>query len=349
MDKKINLALIVGGQNSEHEVSLNSGVSILNALDKSKYNIKVIKIDKSGKWLVGPYIKELPDKSDLSIISNSVEGIPPLEDNTAVSKLDDEKVDVAFIGMHGKYGEDGKIQALLEFAGIPYQGSGVTASALGMDKVKSAELFRANGLNIPKYMAFSEKDCKEDKGRIIEFLKDNLPLVLKPSDDGSSAGTFLIRTVEDFERKLAETFKVSKNAMLQEYIKGDEVTCGVLDTDGKPVALPPTQIIANSGEFYDYASKYATGGSTHIVPAPFPPEVIAEIQDTALKTHKALGCEGLSRTDMLIRDGKIYVLEINTLPGMTGTSLFPEQAEKAGISYTELLDKLIQQALNKGL
>lgn len=348
MAGKINLALIVGGQNSEHEVSLNSGVSILNALDKNKYNIKIIKIEKSGKWLVGPYIKELPAKSDLSVITNSVKGITPLEDNTAIGRMDDEKVDVAFIGMHGKYGEDGKIQALLEFAGIPYQGSGVSASALGMDKIKSAELFRANGLNVPGYLSFNEKSFKEDKGKITEFLKNNLPLVLKPSDEGSSAGTFLIKTPEDFEQRLPETFKVSKNAVLQEYIKGDEVTCGILDTDEKPVALPPTQIIANSGEFYDYASKYASGGSTHIVPAPFAPELVSEIQNTALKAHKILGCSGLSRTDMLIRDGKIYVLETNTLPGFTSTSLFPEEAEAAGISYSELLDKLIRHALNKG-
>ena len=141
--------------------------------------------------------------------------------------------------------------------------------------------------------------------------------------------------------------------MIQEYIKGEEVTCGVLDTDlpaqagSKPQALPPTQIIANSGEFYDYTSKYADGGSTHIVPAPFPEKTIKEIQGIALRAHQILGCRGLSRTDMILRDGKIYILETNTLPGFTSTSLFPEEAQAAGISFTELIDKLVQSALNK--
>ena len=352
-DKRLNLAVIMGGKSSEHEVSLNSGISMLNALDKSKYNIKIIKIDKQGQWLISPYIKELPASADARLIEKSIVNIKPVEANLAVDKMDNEKIDVALIAMHGKYGEDGRIQALLEFAGIPYQGSGVLASALAMDKIKSSELFQFHGLDVPKYLAFTKENFETKKKQISQFLKDFSPAVLKPSDDGSSAGTFILKTPGEFDSKVSDSFAISDNLMIQEYIKGEEVTCGVLDTDlpaqagSKPQALPPTQIIANSGEFYDYTSKYADGGSTHIVPAPFPEKTIKEIQGIALRAHQILGCRGLSRTDMILRDGKIYILETNTLPGFTSTSLFPEEAQAAGISFTELIDKLVQSALNK--
>lgn len=344
---KINLAIIMGGQSSEHEVSLNSGTNILKGLDKSKYNIKIVKIQKNGTWLVSPgYVQNFLEKTDVNFIEKVLRGVSSLSTNTALDKLKTQ-IDVAFLALHGKYGEDGIIQAALDLNKIPYQGSGVLSSALAMDKIRSAEIYEFHGLTAPRYIDFTRENLTDKEKMIYYFLKENKLAVLKPSDDGSSAGTFIIQDKDEFLKKLDEAFKVSDNLMIQEFIKGYEVTCGVLDTEDKPQALPPTQIVANAGQFYDYKSKYEQGGSTHLVPAPFEDELLERIKQSALLAHKILKCEGLSRTDMIIKGEKIYVLETNTLPGFTSTSLYPEEVQAAGISYSKLLDKLVQHALNK--
>ena len=372
-DKRINLAVIMGGQSSEHEVSLASGINVLNALDKNKYNLKVIKIGQNGKWLVSPgFLKELPPVTQ-NKLESAVTLSKPASANLVLDQASHEGIDVAFIAMHGKYGEDGIIQAFLELAGIPYVGSGVLASALAMDKIKSNEIYAFHGLNVPKYIAFTQKEFPERQEEILEFLNKELgfPVVLKPSDGGSSKATFIIHSQEEFFKKAAEAFATSQNLMLQQYIKGKEVTCGVLDSDGQAVALPCTEIVPKTGEFLDLEDKYVVGGSEEIPPARITEDETAEIQKSAVTAHKVLGCEGFSRTDFIIADkiypvrsktpsqvsddtpkagrtsNGIYVLETNTIPGMTETSLFPQAAKAAGIGFSELLDKLIKQALNK--
>jgi len=244
--------------------------------------------------------------------------------------------DVVFIAMHGAYGEDGTVQLILEKIGVPYTGSDAVASKLGMDKRKSSEIFASNGLLVPE--SFNISQC--------EF-----PIVIKPADGGSSVGVQIAETPNQLQEAIAEASKYSREILAQEYIRGREFTCGVLDNGlGNAVALPPTEIIPVERKFFDYQAKYVSGASREVTPPDLPKKTIKAIQEIALKAHKIIGCSGMSRTDMIIKDSeqsKIYVLEINTIPGLTETSLLPQQALAAGIVFAELLDRIIEAALNK--
>lgn len=246
--------------------------------------------------------------------------------------------DIIFIAMHGAYGEDGTIQSILEKIDAPYTGSDVVASRLGMDKRKSSEIFAKNGLLVPDYFAISQ--CK-------------FPAVVKPADGGSSVGVTIVETADYLQEAIKEASKHSRDILIQEYIEGRELTCGVLDDGlGNAIALPPTEIIPVARKFFDYQAKYIVGASREVTPPDLSEKTIKIIQDIALKAHKAIGCSGMSRTDVIIKNSessKIYVLEINTIPGLTETSLLPQEALAAGISFAELLDKIISAALNKYL
>ncbi|HBC59212.1 TPA: D-alanine--D-alanine ligase [Candidatus Azambacteria bacterium] len=348
-NKKINITLLMGGPSSEREVSLATGRVILNALDKTKYNLTPVTINKDGKWLLPP-----PDRKFLSGDENKEEkSLVALETGNAINKLKTERgADVVFIAMHGTYGEDGTVQGFLEMAGVPYTGSGILASALAMDKLKSSELFLFHGLKVPKYLNFSNKQWNKDKDKITTKVSEkiSLPCVIKPSNCGSSVGITIVRKIDDLENAVQLAFSYDDIVLAQEYISGVEVTCAVLDEGGdkEPIALPPTQIIPKDSEFFDYHAKYTPGATEEITPPRLPAEIINKIQENALQVHKIIGCSGMSRTDMILGgDGKLYVLEINTIPGMTETSLLPQAAAAAGISFPDLLDKIIQAALNK--
>ena len=244
--------------------------------------------------------------------------------------------DIVFIAMHGAYGEDGTVQSILEKINVPYTGSDAVASRLGMHKRKSSELFASYGLLAPE--SFNISRC--------EF-----PVVVKPADGGSSVGVRVVETSDQLQEAIAEASKYSREILAQEYIVGREMTCGVLDDGlGNVIALPPTEIIPVARKFFDYQAKYIAGASREVTPPDLPEKTIKTIQEIALKAHKIIGCSGMSRTDMIIKDleqSKIYVLEINTIPGLTETSLLPQQALAAGISFSELLDRIIEAALNK--
>lgn len=308
-NKKINVLVLSGGPSPEYEVSLKTGQVIAAALDKNKYNVKSLNLPKAGIIF-----------SDINL----------------------ENIDVVFIAMHGKFGEDGTIQGFLELAGVPYTGSGVLASALAMDKEKSAELFSLHGLKVPKFFSFSQINSD-----IILKIKNNfsLPLVVKPQSCGSSVGITIVKKIGDMEKAINLAFSYDKNIMAQEYISGTEATCAILDEGSSvPIALPPTQIIPKTAEFFDYEAKYTAGATEEITPPRLSAEIIKKIQENALLAHKVLGCAGLSRTDMIVRGDEIFVLETNTIPGMTETSLYPQAATAVGISFPELLDKIIQAA-----
>ena len=249
---------------------------------------------------------------------------------------DELAADVVFVAMHGAYGEDGTVQSILEKINVPYTGSDAIASRLGMDKRKSSEIFAVNGLLVPE--SFNISRC--------EF-----PVVVKPADGGSSVGVRVVETSDQLQEAIAEASKYSREILAQEYIVGREMTCGVLDDGlGNVIALPPTEIIPVARKFFDYQAKYIAGASREVTPPDLPEKTIKTIQEIALKAHKIIGCSGMSRTDMIIKDleqSKIYVLEINTIPGLTETSLLPQQALAAGISFSELLDRIIEAALNK--
>lgn len=341
INKKLNVIVLAGGPSTEHEVSLASGGVILNALDRNKYNATQVTITKEGKWL-------LPATGQ-KLLGVDTKGVVPLETGRAIEHLKTQKsVDVVFIAMHGTYGEDGTVQGFLEMAGVPYTGSNVLASALAMDKLKSAELFTFHGLNVPRYIYFSPTDWASRKNKIIKTVqKIGLPCFIKPHNNGSSVGITKVKKLTDLEKAIKLASSYSNKVLAQEFIDGPEVTCAVLDEGHEARALPPTQIIPKAG-FFDYHSKYTPGATEEITPARLPARVIKNIQTAALKSHRVLGCSGLSRTDMIVgKDGSIYVLELNTIPGMTKTSLCPQAAAAAGISFPELLDRIIQAVLNQ--
>lgn len=302
---KIRVAVLMGGPSAEHEISLKSGRMVLANLDRKKYWARGVRITKKGKWPVIP---------------------------TELKK----KFDVVFIAMHGEYGEDGKVQTILGKYRIPYTGSGARASQIGMDKIKSSRLFEEAGLSVPEFAVVGG----------VRKLMFNFPVVVKPADRGSSVGVSVVRNIQELPAALRLAQQHSRKLMVQKFIKGRELTCGVLDINGQPQALPPTEIIPKGGKFFDYKAKYTAGGSNEITPARLTREQTVEIQGIAVKAHKAIGARGMSRTDFILdEDDKAYVLEINTIPGLTETSLLPQEAKAEGISFPALLDLIIRAAL----
>lgn len=352
MSQKINVAVLMGGRTAEHEVSLETGRVIANALDKRKYNVKPIIITKMGKWLIPRgYIGHIEggDKHfQIEYMQNP--NIVPLSTGMALDKTVEEKVDVVFVAMHGTLGEDGTVQGLLELADIPYTGSNVLSSSLAMHKMISRQLFQHNGLNVPKSLVFTVWDWNKSKTGVVSKVKSELgfPCVIKPMELGSSVGISIVKTEVKFEESFLKVLRYSNEVLTEEFLEGPEVTCAILGAVGgeEPIPLVPTQIIPKISEFFDYEAKYTPGGTEEITPPRnMGSDMIRMIQETAIRAHKILNCGGMSRTDMIIRDGSIYVLELNTIPGMTEISLYPQAAKAAGIEFSELLDKIIQIAI----
>lgn len=303
MQKK-TIALIFGGISSEREVSLNSGKQVLNALDKEKYDVQTY-----------------DPKTD----------IPRLVTDAA-------KIDCALIILHGPYGEDGTVQGLLDLLDIPYQGAGVLGSAVAMNKLLSKHLYENAGLNVPPYMV-ARRGTAIDKDNIVATL--GLPVVVKPVETGSSVGMTIVRDGAALPAAVDKALGYGATAMIEAYISGREITCGVMgNEDLEP--LPLIEIIPGEQyEFFDYEAKYQPGATQEICPAQIDDALTRRAQRCALAAHNALYCQGYSRTDMILKDDEFYVLETNTIPGMTATSLFPQSAQAAGLSFSALLDRLI--------
>ena len=315
---KLKVAVLMGGPSAEREVSLVTGKAVFENLDRKKYLPTLVEMAKDGSFKFN-FLGSVKTKFDL-----------------------------VFIAMHGSPGEDGGVQGMLETLGVKYTGSGLLASALAMNKVFAAQVYLANGLPHPDFVHFKKDGWKRNSDKIINDIVSKLgfPIVVKPVDQGSAVGVSKIKSHEDLRKTIDKTIKTFPWLMAQKFIKGQEATCGVLEKDGQVMALPPTHILPNLGEFYDYKSKYSTGGSTHICPADFGDFVNQQIQNLAIMAHKSLDCRGMSRTDIFVGDDKkLYILETNTIPGMTPTSLFPEAAAKAGISFSRMLDCIIKASL----
>jgi len=305
---RLTVALLAGGVSSEREVSLNSGEQVFQALDKTRYEI--LRFDPA---------------TDLSrLVAES------------------DRIDVALIVMHGPCGEDGTIQGLLDLLDIPYQGSGVLGSALAMDKPVAKQLFEKAGLTVPAYRVARAGD-QSDPSAFADAL--GLPLVVKPAGAGSSVGMSIVGEQADLAAALDLAFAHDVAVLGEQYIPGREITGAVLGNDD-PQALPLIEIIPAEGHaFFDYHAKYTPGASREICPAPIDATDTANCQSCALAAHKALCCQGYSRTDMMLHQGRVYVLETNTIPGMTATSLLPQAAARAGLSFTRLLDRLIEMGI----
>lgn len=364
MSRKINVAVLMGGRSAEHEISLKSGKFIVNALDKSKYNVKPIIITKLGKWLISKgyidgkmEIKSGAQEPDAVLDFHQGRLFPEqlgddllLSAGRAMDIAVEEKVDVVFIAMHGPLGEDGTVQGLLELADIPYTGSNVLASSLAMHKMMSRRLFQLSGLSVPKSFGFTVWEWGRNSAEVISKVKNSFgfPCVLKPMELGSSVGVSIVKTEEGFKDGVLEVLKHSNEVLVEEFLEGQEFTCSVLGAIGgdEPTPLVPTQIIPKTSEFFDYKAKYTPSATEEVTPPRnVSEETIRRLQQTAVCAHKALGCGSMSRTDMIMKDGVIYVLELNTIPGMTEISLYPQAAKAAGISFPELLDRIIQIAI----
>jgi len=308
--KKLTVALLAGGISSERDVSLHSGDQVYEALDKDKYNVR-----------------RYDPKTDLARLVNDAGGI-----------------DVALIILHGPYGEDGTVQGLLELLNIPYQGSGVLGSALAMNKAVTKQLYEKSGLPIPPYIIYDNSDNVDVDACVKQI---GLPLVVKPVVGGSSVGMSIVRSAADLLSALDKAMGYDSTILVESYIDGIELTGGVIG-NRELEAFPIIEIIPDkTHEFFDYEAKYTAGITQEICPARIDDELTRQAQSYAKIAHQALYCRGYSRTDMILRDHKIYVLETNTIPGMTATSLLPQAARTAGISFSRLLDKLIELGMEE--
>ena len=307
---KRTVALIAGGWSREREVSLQSGAFVYESLDKDKYEVR-----------------RYDPKSDLDRLIR-----------------DCKEIDIALVVLHGKKGEDGCFQGLLDLLDVPYVGSGVLASSLAMNKQVSKELFRSAGLTVPRDIVLA-RDQECDPVEILSSLGE--PVVVKPIAEGSSIGLSICSTSKEVAAALEETFAMSSQVMAEEYIEGREVSCGVIG-NSRPEALPVIEIVPQKQHrFFTYEAKYVPGECKEICPATIPDEVCKKIQAFALKAHSVLGCRGFSRSDMIVTGNDVYLLETNTLPGMTKNSLFPLAVRAAGLTIPQFLDRLIELALSE--
>lgn len=305
--KNMKVALLAGGASDEREISLASGKGAQEALEAAGFTVQFI---------------DPVNKEDLQALITG-------------------DFDVAFLCLHGRYGEDGTIQGMLEILGIPYIGSGVWSSALAIDKAKAKVFYDHFGINTPQSITVTRATELTGKDLIAKI---GTPVVVKPSTEGSALGVHIVSTPEEVDAAIQEVFAMDSELLVEKYISGTELTVSVIG-NSKPEALPVIEIVP-SHDFYDFESKYAPGGSLHICPARLSDEDTARVQAVAVKAHKALGCRGVSRTDIIMdENGVCWALETNTVPGMTSTSLFPDAGKVAGYTFPQLCTKLIELAL----
>lgn len=307
--RMMRVAVLKGGRSAEREVSLVSGAQVAEALRAEGFTV---------------------DEIDTA-------------DESFVSTLARREWDVVFICLHGRFGEDGTVQGLCELLGLPYVGSGVLASALALDKAMSKHVYAFSGLPTPSYVVL-ERDEPFDRDSIVAAVGP--VCVVKPANEGSALGVSIVRRPEELDGALAAAFRYDRRVVVETFVEGTEVTVGVLGTTD-PFALPVIEIVPEH-EFYDYDSKYQPGMSRHVIPARIPAPARERCQQLAVAAHRALGCRGVSRTDLIVTcDGEPYLLETNTIPGMTPTSLLPDAAKAAGIPFGTLCRMLIDYAMEE--
>ncbi|MBN1901473.1 D-alanine--D-alanine ligase [Candidatus Sumerlaeota bacterium] len=360
--RRIKVALVCGGTSPEHEVSLSSGETSAKALDPDKYDLLPICIRKEGDWLIpeaylgntrtpediDPYFAIFKSGSD-----KPVDGIERVPVEGVLQSLKILNPDVILLLLHGKGGEDGILQGFLEFGGFCYTGPGVLASALAMDKIRCLRLLASMNYLVPPYVFQLEIPSEPDFSDFIKAVekKFGYPCFVKPARIGSSVGMSVAHDRKELHEALHLARRYDSQILVEEFLKGVEVTCGVIDRIDRNGAtehlvLPPTEIAVKKAAFFDYDSKYTPGMTDEFTPARLPRNMLDRIGETAEIIYKLIGCSGMSRMDMILRDDKIYILECNTIPGMTPISLLPQGAAAAGIHFPRLLDYIIQFALH---
>ncbi|MFI5252246.1 MAG: D-alanine--D-alanine ligase family protein [Bacteroidota bacterium] len=355
--RKIRIGVIFGGRSAEHEVSLVSAASVINALDKNRYEVIPIGITPEGRWLSSPdAVKLLKAGDKLDKLPERILLPDPTHKNLVAIEANKEKglekqLDVIFPLVHGTFGEDGTLQGLLELANIPYVGAGVLGSAVGMDKVVAKQLFEQAGIPVAPYVSFlNSKYTSGSTKKIVTQIEKKLgyPCFIKPANSGSSVGISKAHGRKELIQYIDLAMDYDRKILVEKSIENArEIELSVLGNDD-PIASIPGEIIS-SNEFYDYDAKYVDGKSVPDIPAKLPPKVVKRLQEYAVEGYKAIDCSGMARVDFLVKrkTNRIILNEINTIPGFTSISMYPKLWDASGIPFSELLDRLIQLAIDR--
>ncbi|MET8829702.1 D-alanine--D-alanine ligase family protein [Streptomyces sp. NPDC004610] len=366
--RKPRVAVVFGGRSSEHGISVVTAGAVLRAIDRTKYEVLPIGITQDGRWALtadAPERMAISERRTPSVddLAESDEGVVVLPVDPAnrevvysepgsVPKALGE-VDVVFPVLHGPYGEDGTLQGLLELSGVPYVGSGVLASAVGQDKEYMKRVFTSFGLAVGPYLVIRPREWEREESaarkRIVEFAGEHgWPLFVKPARAGSSIGITKVDDPAGLDEALAEARRHDPKILIEAALRGREIECGVLEFEDGPRASVPAEIPPpQEHAYYDFEAKYIDS-TPGIVPAPLTPAETAEVQRLAVAAFEAASCEGLVRADFFLTDsGEFVINEINTMPGFTPISMYPQMWEKSGVGYAELVDRLIRAALNR--
>lgn len=368
MATKLRVGVVFGGESGEHEVSLAGAASVMAAMDRERFEPLPIGITREGRWLVGgdplrALAQEAVGKAlgeggaeasvKQALAARAGDTVP----STALQRIESseglppglrERLDVVWIMLHGPRGEDGTIQGLLELAGLPYVGAGVLASAIGMDKIAMKDLFRAHGLPVVEYLAVTRHEWGRDPAAIERAAARAIgfPCFVKPANLGSSVGISKVKAPEDLAAALTLAAGHDRRVLVERAVQGREVEVAVLGNDQPRASLPGE--VCYTGEWYDYEAKYGAGHTTFKVPAPLGSDLTGRVRELALEAFRAIDCAGLARVDFFLEgEAGVLVNEINTLPGFTATSAYPRLWEASGISYTELISRLIDLALER--
>ncbi|MGD8623852.1 MAG: D-alanine--D-alanine ligase family protein [Anaerolineae bacterium] len=359
MTKKIKVGLIFGGRSGEHEVSLMSAQGVMNAIDREKYQVVPIGITKEGRWLAsGDPMKALAsgsfeESNPATLLAEpSQKGLMRLEhrhQERAIKAVQVSEIDVAFPILHGPYGEDGTVQGLLELAGIAYVGAGVAASAVGMDKILFKDIVFAHDLPIVPYLAIKRKEWERSPDETVARIEAEIgyDCFIKPANLGSSVGISKAHDQAELRAALDDASRYDRKLLVEQAVDAREIEVSVLGND-EPLASVPGEVVP-SNEFYDYAAKYLDGESDLLIPAPIPEELAGQIRKLAVEAYLAIDCAGMARVDFLLdrQSGRVYLNEVNTLPGFTPISMYPKLWEASGVSYPELISRLIELALER--
>ena len=345
MAKQIRVAVVMGGRSSEHEVSVASARSVLESLDPDRYEAVTVEIDREGKWQLEPGRSRALDRGALGELDEgegqtAVETLPVPTESVPSTLAD---VDVVIPVLHGPFGEDGTVQGLLELAGVPYVGAGVLGSALAMDKDKFKAVMRDASIPVTRNITLREGDELDNPF--------GYPVFVKPARLGSSVGISKVRSEKELAAAVELAFRHDEKVLVEEFVAGVEVECGVLGSNRSPIASLPGEIVSHgfdAPDWYDYSAKYDDGGMELIVPPRLPQEQVERVQRLAVESFVVSECEGMARVDFFVReDGEVLINELNTIPGFTATSVYAKLFEASGIPYPELLDRLVELALER--
>ncbi len=355
--KRLRVGILFGGRSGEHEVSVVSAASVIRALDTEKYEAVPIGITKDGRWLVGAAAQKMTEQKMLPELLKTGERVvlPPDPSASALVPLSPGnaqpsiKVDVIFPVLHGTFGEDGTVQGLLDLAGVPYVGSGVLGSAVGMDKDVQKRLFHEAKIPIVDFLSVSRHEWEKNRGKTLVAIKKKFrfPLFVKPATLGSSVGMTCVHEAAELPAAMDLAASFALKIIVERAIRGREIEVAVLGNEDARASVPG-EIIPHR-EYYDYSAKYLESGSRIEIPAKLSKKQIAQFQEYAIRGYKSIECAGMARVDFFLERAtkKIYLNEINTIPGFTSISMYPKMWEASGVPYTKLITRLIELALEQ--